>query len=298
MHGVLLFPGRRLHFFEAGAHDDFHVLAAEPARGPAAIHGGIAAAEHDDALADLVDVAERDAGQPVDADMDILGRFLAAGNVEIAAARRAAADEHRIEIFGEQRLHAVDALAADEFDAEIEDVTAFLVEHCFRQAEFRNLRAHHAAGQRVLVEHDAFVTHRGKIARDRQRRRATADKGDAPAVLVLGRLGQAGADIVLEVGGNALEPADRDRLLLHAAAAAGRLARPVAGAPQHAGKHVGFPVDHVGVAVAARRDQTDVFRNRRVRRAGPLAIHDLVEIIRDRNVGRFHSIPLARSVRR
>ena len=41
--------------------------------------------------------------------------------------------------FGEQRLQAVDALAADKFDAEIEDVIAFLVDHGFRQAEFRNL---------------------------------------------------------------------------------------------------------------------------------------------------------------
>ena len=124
MHGVVLLPGRRLHLLEAGAHDDLDVLAAEPARGAAAIHRGIAAAKHDDALADLVDMAERDAGQPVDADMDVLGRFLAAGNVEVAAARRAAADEDRVEIFGEQRLQAVDALAADELDADIEDVIA------------------------------------------------------------------------------------------------------------------------------------------------------------------------------
>ena len=172
---------------------------------------------------------------------------------------------------------------------------AFLVEHFFRQAKFRNLRAHHAARQRVLLEHDAFVTHRGEIARDGQRRRATAHKRDALAVLFLGRLGQAGADIVLKVGGDALEPADRDRLLLHPAAAACGLARPVTRASEHAGKHVHFPIDHVRVAVAASRDQTDVFGNRRVRRAGPLTIHDLVEIIRDRNVGRFHSIPLARS---
>ena len=71
VHRVLLFPGRRLHLLEAGAHDDLHVLAAEPARGAAAIHRGVAAAEHDDALADLGDMAERDAGQPVDADMDV-----------------------------------------------------------------------------------------------------------------------------------------------------------------------------------------------------------------------------------
>ena len=192
VHGVLLFPGGRLHLLEAGAHDDFDVLAAEPARGAAAIHGGVAAAEHDDALADLVDVAERDAGEPVDADMDVLGRFLAAGNVEVAAARRAAADEDRVKVFGEQRLHAVDALAADEFDAEIEDVAAFLVDHAFRQAEFRNLRAHHAAGLRVLIEHDAFVAHRREIARHRERGGAAADERDALAVLLSRRASAAG----------------------------------------------------------------------------------------------------------
>ena len=60
VHGVLLFPGRRLHLLEAGAHDHLDVLAAEAARGAAAVHRGVAAAEHDDALADLGDVAERD----------------------------------------------------------------------------------------------------------------------------------------------------------------------------------------------------------------------------------------------
>ena len=132
VHGVFLFPGRRLHFLEAGAHHDLHFLAAEPARGAAAIHGGVAAAQHDHALADLGGVAERDRGQPVDADMDVLGRFLAAGNVEVAAARRAGADEDRVVVFGQQRLHAVDAFAAAEFDAEVEDVAAFLVDARFR----------------------------------------------------------------------------------------------------------------------------------------------------------------------
>src|SRR2546427_375982 len=51
---VFLFPGRGFHLLEAGAHDDFHVLAAEALRGPAAVHGGIAAPEHNHALADLV----------------------------------------------------------------------------------------------------------------------------------------------------------------------------------------------------------------------------------------------------
>ena len=288
VHGVFLFPGRRFHLFEAGAHDHFHVFAAEPARGAAAVHGGVAAAEHDDPFADAVDVTEGDARQPVDADMDILGRFLAAGNVEIAAARRAAADKDRVEVFRKQRLHAVDALAADERDAEIEDVAAFLVDHVFRQAEFRNLCAHHAAGQRVLIEHHALIAERGEIARHRERSGPAADERNALAVLLLRRLGQAPADIVLEVGGDALEPADGNRLLFDAPAAARRLAGPVAGAAEYAGEHIRFPIDHVGVAVAARRDQTNVFGNRRVRRTSPLTIDDLVEIIWNRDVGRFH----------
>src|SRR5262249_44584406 len=111
MHGVFLLPGRSLHLLEAGAHDHPDVLATEAARGAAAIHRGVAAAEHDHALADLVGVTERDAGEPVDADMDVACRFLAAGNVELAAARRAAADEDRIIVFGEQLLHALDARA-------------------------------------------------------------------------------------------------------------------------------------------------------------------------------------------
>ena len=179
-------------------------------------------------------------------------------------------------------------LLPTKFDAEIEDVVAFLVDHRLRQAEFRDLRAHHAAGFRILVEHDAFVAERREIARHRERSRAAADQRDALAVLLFDGLGQAVADVVLEVGGDALEPADRDRLFLDAAAPAGRLARAIAGASENSRKHIRFPVDHVGVAVAARGDQTDVFRNRRMRRTGPLTIHDFVEIIRDRNIGWFH----------
>ncbi len=210
------------------------------------------------------------------------------GNVEIATARRAAADEDGVKVFSEQRLHAVDALAADELDAEIENVITFLVDHGFRQAEFRDLRAHHAAGFRILIEHDAFVAHRRKVARHGERGRAAADERYALAVLFLGGLRQAVADVILEVGGDALEPADRDRLFLDAAAPAGGLARPVAGASEDARKHIRFPIDHVGVAVAARRDQSDIFGDRRVRRTGPLTIHDFVEIVRYGNIGGFH----------
>ena len=230
--GVFLLPGRRLHLLEAGAHDHLDVLAAEAARGAAAIHRGVAAAEHDHALADLLDMAERHRGQPVDADVDIGGGFLAAGNVELAAARRAGADEDRVVVFAEQLLQAVDALTALELDAEIEDVVGFLVDHRIRQAEFRNLRAHHAARFRVGIEHGAVIAERREIARHGERGRTAADDRDALAVLRR-RARHAVLDVVLEVGGDALQPADRDRGFLDAAAAACRLAWTIAGASEN-----------------------------------------------------------------
>ena len=220
--------------------------------------------------------------------MDIGRGFLAAGNVEVAPARRAGADEDRVPALGQQRFEAVDARAAAEFDAEIEDVVAFLVDDALGQAEARDLGADHAAGFRILVDHHAVVAEWRQIARHRQRGGAAAHQRDALPILDGSRLGQAVADVVLEVGCYALEAADRHRLFLHASAPAGRFARPVARAPEDSGKHVGLPVDHVGVAVAPGRDQTDVFGDGCVCRTGPLTIHDLVEVVRRRNVGRFH----------
>ena len=78
--------------------------------GAAAIHRRVAAAEHDDAAADLVDMAERDAGQPVDADMDV-GRGLLCGRGGRDRARAARRSRRRPRPSpGEQRLQAVDGL--------------------------------------------------------------------------------------------------------------------------------------------------------------------------------------------
>src|SRR6516225_4400235 len=150
---------------------------------------------------------------------------------------RGAADKDRVIILGKERFEAVNALAADELDAEVEDVLAFLVEHSFRQAEFRNLRAHHTAGLRVLIENDAVIAQRREVARHRQRGRAATDERNALTVLLCRRLRQPGSDIVLEIGGDALQSADRHRLLLHPATTAGRFAGPVARAPEDPREH-------------------------------------------------------------
>src|SRR5204862_3093090 len=96
--------------------------------------------------------------------------------------------------------------------------------------------------------------------------------------------------VLAMIGGDALQAADRHRLLLDAPAAAGRLARPVADAPEDPGKHVRFAVHHVGVGEPALRDQSDVFRNIGVGRAGPLTIHDSMVVIRMGGIGGFHSL--------
>src|SRR3546814_1125499 len=65
----------------------------------------------------------------------------------------------------------------------------------------------------------------------------------------------------------------------------------VAGAAEDPGEDVGVPVHHVGVGMAAGGDQADVFGHRRVRRAGPLAVDDLVEGVGVADIGRLHRDP-------
>ncbi len=129
-------------------------------------------------------------GQPVDADVDVRRGFLAARNVEVAAARRAGADEHRVPAFGQQRLQAVDAPAAAKFDAEIEDVVALLVDHrCRAGGTSGSACASCRRRSEVAVEHHAFIAQRREVARDGERGGAGADQRDALAVLACAGFG-------------------------------------------------------------------------------------------------------------
>ena len=95
-------------------------------------------------------------------------------------------------------------------------------------------------------------------------------------------------DLVAVIGRHALQAANRNGFAVHSLAAACRLTRAIAGAPENAGKHVRFAVEQIGVGVSALRDQANVFGNIRVGRARPLTIHDFVEVIRIANICRFH----------
>src|SRR5262245_17934942 len=146
--------------------------------------------------------------------MDVLRRFLAAGNIEVAPPWCPRADEYRVPALGQQRLQAVNPLAGAEFNSEVKNVAAFLVDDGIRQTEFRNLRADHPARFRVLIENHAVISNWGKVARDSKRGRAAADQRDSLAVLFCRWLGQALANVVFIVRRDSFQAADRHRLLL------------------------------------------------------------------------------------
>src|SRR6185437_7109715 len=215
--------------------------------------------------------------------------------IQILAARRARPDEHGVEPRPEQRLQALHRRAVADVGAHVDDHGDLFVEHGGREPEAGDVRPHQTARPRVLLEDHHFVAERQQIVGHRQRRRTGADAGHALAVLLGRRLGQAIADVTLEVGGHPLDAADGDRLLLDARAAAGRLARTIAGAPQDPGEHVRFAIEDVGVVVASLRHHPDVLRHVGVGRAGPLAVDDFVKVVGVAYVCGLHSDELTSS---
>ena len=102
MHGVFLFPGRA--FISSKPERTTTSTFSPPSRREVR-QQSIAVLPPPSTITRLpivVGVAEGDRSQPVDADMDIGFGFLAAGNLQLASARRAAADKDRVIIFGQQ----------------------------------------------------------------------------------------------------------------------------------------------------------------------------------------------------
>src|SRR5690606_10693489 len=127
-----------------------------------------------------------------------------------------------------------------------------------------------------------FVAQRHEIVGDGQRSRPGADAGEALTVLAGRRLGQKLAYVIAMIGGDALQAADGDWLIVgrsfDAAAPTRGLARTIAHPAENAREHIGFAIDEIRRRELALRDQADVFRNVGVGRAGPLAIDDAMII--------------------
>ena len=286
--GVLELPRRRLEVLSRLARDDLDVGGAEPLRRPAAVHGGVADADDEHALADRLHVAEVNRLQPLDADEDLVG-VVTAGDVQLLALRRAASDEDRVELVAvEQRLQAVHRRVVADLDAHVDDVADFLVEDVFGQAERGNVDAHQPAGPRQLLENRHLVAERREVVGDRERGGARADEPDLLAVRDRRRFRQQVLHLVTIVRRDALQPADGDGLSIDARAPAGRFARPVAGTPEDSRKDVGLTVEKVRVGELPLRDETDVLRHVRVRRTPPLTVHHAVVVGGIADVCRLH----------
>ena len=184
-----------------------------------------------------------------------------------------------------QRLQALDLRVVTDLGAHVDDVVRLIIEDLLGQAERGDVEAHQPAGARVLlVDHD-LVAHGEEVIRDGERARSGADERDALAVPNGGRLGEVLGDVVAQVGGDALEPANGDRLSVDASSAACRFAGAVAGAAEDAREDVGFPVEEVGLRVATLGDQPEVLGHIGVRRAGPLAVDHFMVVVRAGDVG-------------
>ncbi len=221
--------------------------------------------------------------------MDVGRRFGAAGEFEIAPARRAAADEHRVVILRQHALQAIDALPNLVSGSRSRIVVAFLVQHMLRQTEFRDLRPHHAARVRVGVEDRHMIAERQQIARHGQR-------GRAPAPISAMRL-PFFADAGFASGPSHRPCCPRRR----ASTGRSRPDLPRRGPRRQAGSQgrsqvrpstPGNTFDCQLIMYASEyfplRDQPYVFGHRRMRRTGPLAVHHFVEVVRIGDIRRRH----------
>ena len=143
-------------------------------------------------------------------------------------------------------------------------------------------------GTAILLENRHLVAERQQIVRHGERGRAGTDAGDSLAVLFLRRTRQQRRDVIAVVRRHTLQAANGDGLLLDSAATARGLAGPVADPAQNSGKNVRVAIHHVRFGELALRDQPDVFGDIGVSRAGPLAVHHSMKVIRFGGIGRFH----------
>ena len=94
------------------------------------------------------------------------------------------------------------------------------------------------------------------------------------------------SDVAAAVGGDSFQAADRDRPLIDTIASASRLARTITDAPENPRKYIRRAVEKIRVRESALGDESNIAGHIGVRRTGPLAIHNLVEVGRVGCVGR------------
>ena len=112
-----------------------------------------------------------------------------------------------------------------------------------------------------------------------------SDAGPAPMhatrlpFFSVGIAGRRSLDVALQIGGNTLQPTNRDGTAIDTAPSTRWLAGAVTRASEDSWKDVRFPVEHVGVVETPLGDEANVTGNVRVSGTRPLTIHYPVVIL-------------------
>jgi len=256
--GVDLDPVRG-HLVARPAVQEDRLLGAHAERGARGIHGGVAAADDDDALAGQIDV------DPELALLQELGALPDAVQVlTLAAQRRVIPRAH-----GEQdgvvvllevgdRVVLAERLVADDVHAEVEDLLDLEVEHLLGQAVLRDAVAQHAAQLGFRVEDGGGVAESPQVIRRREPAGPATDDGDLLAGLGQDRGQLAVGQVHLPVRHEALQVVVVDRLVLDRRAPATVFARSGAHAPADEGQRVALLDDVDRLLVLALGGELDV----------------------------------------
>ena len=285
--GVLQLPGRCLEVGLGLPRHDLHVAGPEALGRAAAVHGGVPHADHEHPVAAALDVAEAHRLQPVDPDVNPV-RVPPPGDLQFLPLRGPRPDEEGVVVLFQEGGQAVDRAVEAQVHPHVGDVLDLFPEDLARQPELGDVRPHQTAGRRQLLEDRDFVPQRHQVVCDGERGGPGADARDALPVLLFGNVRQEGPDVVPEIGGHPLQPADRHGLAVQPHAPADRFAGTVAGPAQDPGEDVGLPVEEVRLGVLPVGDEPDVFGDVGVRRASPLAVDNAVVVARVGGVGWFH----------
>ncbi len=188
--GVVEFPGGGLEELPGTSGHDLDVTSPEPARRATTVHGRVAHADDEDALANLADVAEGDRLQPVDADEYVrLELVVATRQVQLFSARSADAHEDGVELIVQQRLQTGHRGVVADVHPHVENHAGLFFQHLFGETKRRDVRAHQAAWLVELLEDRHLVAQRHQIVRDRERGGPRSDAGNSLAVLLVRNLG-------------------------------------------------------------------------------------------------------------
>ena len=162
------------------------VVTAETAGNGRNVHRRVAAADNDDALAGMVELAFVESAQEGDA-VGAVGR-IGAGDVQLVAGLGADADEHGVEValdIGEADVLA-DARVEPHFHAHVEDALHFGIDDLARRAVGGQAEGQHTSKFVAGFEDDAAMAAAAQLVSGRHAGHAAANDGDALAGLDFG----------------------------------------------------------------------------------------------------------------